>query len=148
MSVFIFCSRYTIQSLSCFLMAFVFGYGAIVTHFNCAVPTLMHFVWNSVHPLIMGDVYGYGTYLNDKEWNMIIWKGYNSSKVQCAEETFSTHCCLQAPRWRCCKRLPTTALVGQWRKRGGLLHDCTICATCSNTNTVKSRGQFNPTNKN
>jgi membrane protease YdiL (CAAX protease family) len=47
----------TVQCLSCWISAIVYGWIAIRCHYSMIPPTMMHFIWNRVNPWLLGSIY-------------------------------------------------------------------------------------------
>ena len=46
-----------VQCLSCWISAFVYGWVGIQCRYSFVPPTMAHFVWNQINPLLLGSIY-------------------------------------------------------------------------------------------
>ena len=46
-----------VQCVSCWVSAFSYGWIAIHCQYSMIPPTMMHFVWNRINPLLLGSIY-------------------------------------------------------------------------------------------
>ncbi|CAF1325721.1 unnamed protein product [Adineta steineri] len=73
-----------VQCLSCWISAFVYGWIGIQCQFSTIPPTMMHFVWNRINPLLLGSIY-----TNTPGWmNGEQWKINGEGLIGCIVELF------------------------------------------------------------
>jgi membrane protease YdiL (CAAX protease family) len=46
-----------VQCLSCWISAFVYGWIGMQCQYSMVPPTMMHFIWNQINPLLLGSIY-------------------------------------------------------------------------------------------
>lgn len=60
-----------VQCVSCWISAFVYGWIAMQCQYSMIPPTMMHFIWNQINPLLLGSIYtNTPGLMNGEQWKI------------------------------------------------------------------------------
>lgn len=60
-----------VQCLSCWISAFVYGWIAMQCRYSMIPPTMAHFIWNQVNPILLGSIYtNTPGWMNGEQWKI------------------------------------------------------------------------------
>ncbi len=60
-----------VQCLSCWISAFVYGWIGIQCQYSMIPPTMSHFVWNRINPILLGSIYtNTPGWMNGEQWKI------------------------------------------------------------------------------
>jgi membrane protease YdiL (CAAX protease family) len=60
-----------VQCLSCWISAFVYGWIGIQCQYSAIPPTMAHFVWNRINPMLLGSIYtNTPGWMNGEQWKI------------------------------------------------------------------------------